>query len=36
MREDGELEFWKENLKLMLEEKSVALLPYRIYLQQAV
>ena len=36
MKEDGELEFWTENLKLMLEEKSVALLPYRIYLRQAV
>lgn len=35
MNEKGEIAFWTENLKLLLEEKSVALLPYRVYIQQA-
>jgi hypothetical protein len=35
MKEKGEVEFWIENLKLLLEEKSVSLLPYRVFIQQA-
>jgi hypothetical protein len=35
MEEKGELVFWTDNLKLMLEQKSPALLPYRIIIQQA-
>lgn len=35
MMEKGEIPFWKDNLKLLLEEKSAALLPYRIFIQQA-
>ena len=35
MLEKGEINFWAENLKLLLHEKSVALLPYRVYIQQA-
>ena len=35
MMEKGELEFWKENLKLLLEEKSISLFPYRVFIQQA-
>ena len=35
MSEKGELDFWTENLKLLLEEKSVALLPYRVYIREA-
>lgn len=35
MLENGEVTFWIENLKLLLEEKSVALLPYRIFIKQA-
>ena len=34
MMEKGEIPFWKDNLKLLLEEKSAALLPYRIFIQQ--
>jgi hypothetical protein len=36
MMEKGEIPFWKDNLKLLLEEKSAALLPYRIFIQQVV
>jgi len=32
---NGEMDFWTANLKLLLEEKSVALLPYRIFINQA-
>lgn len=35
MKENGEINFWIENLRLLLEEKSVALLPYRIFINQA-
>lgn len=35
MMEKGEIPFWKDNLKLLLEEKSAALLPYRVFIQQA-
>jgi len=36
MAEKGEIVFWKENLKLMLEEQSVTLLPYRVFIEDAV
>jgi hypothetical protein len=36
MIENGDLDFWKENLKLLIEEKSAALFPYRIVIKQAV
>ena len=35
MQEKGELSFWVDNLRLLLEEKSVALLPYRVIIEQA-
>jgi hypothetical protein len=35
MSEKGEIDFWTDNLKLLLEEKSVALLPYRVYIREA-
>jgi hypothetical protein len=35
MMEKGEIGFWTDNLKLLLEEKSVALFPYRIYIREA-
>ena len=35
MMEKGELEFWKDNLKLLLEEKSMALFPYRVFIEKA-
>jgi len=35
MKENGELHFWIDSLKLLLEEKSSALLPYRVILHQA-
>ncbi len=35
MMEKGELDFWKENLKLLLEEKSISLFPYRVFIQKA-
>lgn len=35
MLENGEVNFWIENLKLLLEEKSVGLLPYRIFIKEA-
>jgi hypothetical protein len=35
MLEKGEIGFWTDNLKLLLEEKSVSLLPYRVFIQQA-
>ncbi len=34
MLERGEIAFWKENLKLLLEEKSAALTPYRVFIQE--
>lgn len=33
MRENGEITFWKENLTVMLTEKSVTLLPYRVFIE---
>jgi len=36
MVENGDIAFWKENLKLLIEEKSAALFPYRIEIKQAV
>lgn len=36
MSENGEIAFWTEKLKLLLEEKSVALFPYRIFINQAI
>jgi len=35
MMEKGELEFWKDNLKLLLEEKSISLFPYRVFIEKA-
>ncbi len=35
MMEKGEVDFWTNNLKLLLEEKSVSLFPYRIFINQA-
>ena len=35
MQVNGEIIFWIEHLRLLLEEKSVALLPYRIFINQA-
>ncbi|MEP7279981.1 MAG: hypothetical protein ABI813_15140 [Bacteroidota bacterium] len=35
MQEKGEVNFWVDNLRLLLEEKSVALLPYRVFIEQA-
>ncbi len=35
MKENGEIAFWVENLKIMLEEKSVTLFPYRVFIEQA-
>jgi len=35
MNEKGEVSFWIDNLKLMLEEKSVIILPYRVFITQA-
>ena len=35
MVNNGEVNFWIDNLKLLLEEKSAGLLPYRIFIKQA-
>jgi hypothetical protein len=35
MQEKGEVNFWIDNLRLLLEEKSVALLPYRVLIEKA-
>jgi hypothetical protein len=35
MQEKGEISFWIDNLKMLLEEKSVLLLPYRVFIEQA-
>jgi len=35
MMENGEVNFWVDSLKLLLEEKSAAMLPYRVFIQQA-
>jgi hypothetical protein len=35
MKDKGEINFWIDNLKLLLEEKSMALLPYRVFIRQA-
>jgi hypothetical protein len=35
MVENGEVNFWVDSLQLLLEEKSSALLPYRVIIQQA-
>lgn len=35
MEDNGETQFWRDNLRLLLEEKSVSLFPYRIFLNQA-
>ncbi|MBC7903784.1 MAG: type VI secretion system baseplate subunit TssF [Gemmatimonadaceae bacterium] len=34
MKEKGEDVFWTDNLKLLLEQKSVALFPYRVFLKR--
>jgi hypothetical protein len=34
MSERGEISFWKDNLTLLLEEKSTALTPYRVFIQE--
>lgn len=34
MQEKGEVSFWIENLRIMLEEKSVTLFPYRVFIKQ--
>jgi hypothetical protein len=36
MQEKGELGFWAENLKLLLEQKSVSMFPYRVYIREAI
>ncbi len=36
MKENGEISFWKENLTIMLKEKSVTLLPYRVFIEESV
>jgi hypothetical protein len=35
MLQKGEIAFWKDNLKLLLEEKSAALTPFRVFIQEA-
>jgi hypothetical protein len=35
MKENGELNFWTNNLKLLLEERSASLVPYRIIFNEA-
>jgi hypothetical protein len=35
MEEKGEISFWIDNLQLLLEEKSVALMPYRVFIEKA-
>jgi hypothetical protein len=35
MLEKGEISFWKDNLTLLLQEKSVALLPFRVFIGEA-
>jgi hypothetical protein len=35
MSERGEITFWKENLKLLLEERSAALTPFRVFIREA-
>ncbi len=35
MLQRGEIAFWKDNLKLLLEEKSAALTPFRVFIQEA-
>lgn len=35
MMRNGEINYWTDNLKLMLEEKSLTLVPYRIFIRQA-
>jgi hypothetical protein len=35
MHERGEVPFWTDNLKMLLEQRSVALLPYRVFIQRA-
>lgn len=34
MLEKGEVNFWTENLRIMLEERSVTLFPYRVFIKQ--
>ncbi len=34
MKEKGEVAFWTDNLTIMLEEKSVTLFPYRVFIEQ--
>ncbi|MFT3701409.1 MAG: hypothetical protein QM802_03525 [Agriterribacter sp.] len=34
MKENGEIAFWTDNLKIMLEQKSVTLFPYRVFIEQ--
>lgn len=33
--EKGELNFWQENMKEMIEKRSATLLPFRVFIQQA-
>jgi hypothetical protein len=35
MLQRGEIAFWKDNLKLLLEEKSAALTPFRVFIREA-
>jgi hypothetical protein len=35
MKENGELGFWTDNLKLLLEERSASLVPYRVFFNEA-
>lgn len=36
MSEKGEVVFWADKLKQLLEERSAALMPFRVFIQQAV
>lgn len=36
MLENGEINFWTDNLKLQIEEKSAGLLPYRVFINKDV
>jgi hypothetical protein len=35
MVDNGEIGFWSDHLKLLLEEKSLTVFPYRLFIQQA-
>lgn len=35
MNEIGEIGFWRDNLKIMLEDRSVTIFPFRVYIEQS-